>query len=194
MAWTQADRPFRLETPLGPDALLLVRWAGEERISAPFRFVAVAWSPRADIAAAELLLKPVTLRLKLPDGTDRTIHGVVSRLARGGIAAPGHTEYTLEIVPPHWVLSLDEGFALFQDRTAREVADALLEGIDHEWKLVRTLEPRPYCVRYRESRTAWTTRARRPSWCWGTTRPRRSRRGGWRRWSSIPGPTSCCRS
>jgi type VI secretion system secreted protein VgrG len=158
MAWTQADRPFRLETPLGPDALLLVRWAGEERISAPFRFVAVAWSPRADIEAAELLLKPVTLRLRLPSGQDRTIPGVVSRLVRGGIAAPGHTEYTLEIVPPHWVLSLDEGFALFQDRTVREVADALLQGIDHEWKLVRTLEPRPYCVRYRESR--WSCVAR----------------------------------
>ena len=158
MEWTQANRPFRLTTPLGADVMLLVRWTGEEHVSSFFRFTVVAFSTRGDIGASDLLLKPVSLKLALPGGGDRTIHGVVSRLARGGSAPAGYVAYELEIVPAHFVLALDEGFDIYQNKSARDVCDALLTGTPHEWKLTRTLEPRPYCFRYRESR--WTCVAR----------------------------------
>ena len=150
--WTQANRPFRLETPLGPDVLLLERWEGEERISAFYHYTVEAISTRGDITARELLLKQATLRLRLPDGSDRTIHGIISRVTRGGEAVAGVTSYQLEIVPPQWAFTLDRGFDLFQDQSAREVCKKLLEGPPHEWRLVRTLAPRPYTFRYRESR------------------------------------------
>jgi len=158
--WSQANRPFRLETPLGTDVLLLARWEGEERISSFYHFTVEAMSPRADIAAKELLLKPVTLRLRLPSGSDRTIHGIVRGLTRGGEAPPGYTSYRLEIVPPQWAATLDTGFDLFQDASARDVCTTLLEsgGAPFEWRLVRTLTPRPYIARYRESR--WNCVAR----------------------------------
>jgi type VI secretion system secreted protein VgrG len=158
MAWTQANRPYRLKTPLGDDTLLLVTWEGEEHVSAFFRYTVTAISTRGDISAKDLLLKKVSLQLRLSDGSDRTIHGVVSRLARGGTAPMGYVAYQIEIMPPHWVLSLDEGFDIFQNKSAREVADELLQGTPHEWKLTGTLAPRPYCFRYRESR--WNCIAR----------------------------------
>lgn len=154
MEWSQANRPFRLNTPLGTDVLLLVSWEGEEAISSLFRFTVIAWSKKTDIQPKDLLLKGVSLDLKLPDGSDRKICGVVSRFVRGGIVAEGHMSYLLEIVPPHWALTLDNSFDIFQNKTARDVCDDLLKGTPHEWKLVRTLDPRPYCFRYRESR--WT--------------------------------------
>lgn len=158
MAWTQANRPYRLKTPLGDDTLLLVTWEGEEHVSKFFHFTVTAISTRGDISAKDLLLKNVSLQLRLSNGTDRTIHGVVSRLTKGGTAPMGYVAYQLDIVPPHWVLSLDDGFDIFQNKSAREVADALLKGTAHEWKLTGTLAARPYCFRYRESR--WNCIAR----------------------------------
>ena len=153
-AWTQEGRPFLLTTPLGKDVLLLTRWEGEEYVSSLFRFSVTAISTRGDIAAKDLLLKKTSLDLVLPDKSKRTIHGIVSRFSRGGTAPRGYVAYELEIVPPHWALTLDEGFDLFQNKSARDVCIELLKGTPNEWKLSRTLEPRPYCFRYRESR--WT--------------------------------------
>jgi len=152
MAWSQDNRPFRLNTPLGKDVLLLTAWSGEEHVSSLFRFTVSAFSERGDIGAKDLLLKPVSLVLRLPDGAERTIYGVVSHLTRGGSAPTGTVGYQLEIVPPHWVLDLDDGFEIFQNLSARDVCDKLLAGTPHDWKLTRTLSPRPYCFRYRESR------------------------------------------
>ncbi len=158
MAYSQKNRPFRLTTPLGEDALLLVDWEGEEHVSSFFRFTVRAFSERRDISARDLLLKPATLTLRIEDGSDRKIHGIISRLVRGGSAPAGYVAYSIEIVPAHWALALDEGFEIAQNKSVRDVCDDLLKGTPHEWKLTRTLEPRPYIFRYRESR--WNCIAR----------------------------------
>ena len=158
MSYTQANRPFRLTTPLGEDTLLLTAFSGEEHVSTFFRFVVHAWSKTPAIQPRELLLKSVTLDMTLPDGSSRSVHGIVSRFALTGDARDGLAGYEIEIVPPHWALSLDEGYEIFQNKSARDVCGELLKGTPFEWKLVRTLEPRPYCFRYGESR--WRTVAR----------------------------------
>ena len=150
--WSQENRPFRIYTVLNPDTLLLNEFEGEEKLSRFYRYTARCISKRPDIEGSELLLKPVHLCMRLPDKTDRTIHGIVSRFSRGSAAPYGYTAYELEIVPQHWTLSLDTGFAIFQNKSARDVCDELLKGTAHDWKMLRTLEPRPYCFRYRESR------------------------------------------
>ena len=158
MSWSQANRPYRLKTPLGDDVLLLQNWEGAEALSTLFRYTVTAMSTRADIVAKDLLLKKVSLVLRLPDGTDRTIHGVVSRLRRAGMATVGLFAYELEIRPPQWVLDLDEGFAIFQNKSARDIVDVLMKGADYTWKLTRTVDERPATFRYRESR--WNCAAR----------------------------------
>ncbi|WP_373063240.1 type VI secretion system Vgr family protein [Gemmatimonas sp.] len=158
MAWSQANRPYRLNTALGTDVLLLREWRGEESLSTLFRYTVTAMSTRNDISAKELLLKKVSLLLRLPDGTDRTIHGVVSRIRRGGKAPVGLVAYELEIRPPQWVLDLDEGFEIFQNKSARDIVNALMTGVSTSWKLIRTIDERPATFRYRESR--WNCAAR----------------------------------
>jgi type VI secretion system secreted protein VgrG len=158
MNYTQAHRPFRLTTPLGEDIMLLTEFTGEEHVSTFFRFVIHAWSKKADIAPRDLLLKAISIAMVLPDGSARTVHGVVSRFSQTGDARDGLTGYEIEMVPPHWVLSLDEGYDIFQNKSARDVCGDLLKGTQFEWKMVRTLEPRPYCFRYGESR--WRVVAR----------------------------------
>lgn len=154
MEWSQANRPFRINTPLGSDVLLLESWEGEEAVSSLFHFTVRAWSRRYDIKPVELLLKDVSLDITLDDGSVRKICGVVSRFVRGGTVADEHMSYLLEIVPPHWTLTLDSGFDIFQKKSARDACDEVLSGTPYEWKLVRIPAPRPYCFRYRES--SWT--------------------------------------
>lgn len=156
--YTQADRPYKLMTPLGEDTLLLTDFVGEEHVSRLYRWTVRAWSKKETIAPRDLLLKAVSLSLALPGGKARTVHGVVSRFTQTGVAREGLVEYELEIVPPHWELTLDTGFDLFQNQSARDVCGEVLKGTSFEWKLVRTLEPRPYCFRYRESRWHFVSR------------------------------------
>jgi len=158
MSYTQANRPFRLTTPLGEDTLLLTAFSGEEHVSTFFRFMVHAWSKTPTIHPRDLLLKSVTVDMTLPDGSSRSVHGIVSRFALTGETRDGLAGYELEIVPPHWALSLDEGYEIFQNKSVRDVCGELLKGTPFEWKLVRTMEPRPYCFRYGESR--WRTVAR----------------------------------
>ncbi|MCC6244876.1 MAG: type VI secretion system tip protein VgrG [Gemmatimonadaceae bacterium] len=156
--WSQEGRPFRIYTPLGPDVLLLNTFQGEERISQLYRYTVSVISKRSDIEGKDLLLKPVWLALRLLDKSDRVVHGIVSRLSRGSKAPYGYTAYELDIVPQHWTLTLDTGFAIFQNKSVRDICSEMLKGLSFEWKMLRTLDPRPYCFRYRESR--WTVIAR----------------------------------
>jgi len=158
MTYSQANRPFKLTTPLGNDVLLLAEFTGEEQVASLYRWTVRAWSTKTSIAPSELLLKAVSLSLQLPEGGQRTVHGVVSRFAQTGGARDDLVEYELEIVPPHWVLTLEESFEIFQNKSVRDICGDLLKGTPFEWKLVRTLEPRPYCFRYRESRWACASR------------------------------------
>ena len=156
--WSQEHRPFRIYTPLGKDVLMLTAFKGEERISQLYKYTVSAISKRADIEPKELLLKPVRLALRLTEKSDRDVHGIVSRITRGSKAPYGYTAYEIDVVPQHWMLTLDTGFAIYQNKSAREVIDDVLKGTTHEWKMLRTLEPRPYCFRYRESRWNFVAR------------------------------------
>jgi hypothetical protein len=67
-AFTQAARPFRVITPLGPDVLLLENVEGEEGISRPFEFHLSMLSENDSISPTDLIRKPV----RWPAGTSAT--------------------------------------------------------------------------------------------------------------------------
>lgn len=193
MEWSQANRPFRLNTPLGRDVMLLASWEGEEAISSLFRFTVVAWSRRHDIQPKELLLKGVSLDLRLPSGADRKLHGVVSRFVRGEIVAEGHMSYLLEIVPPHWMLTLGSSFDIFQNKTARDVCDELLTGTPMNGNSYAPSIRAPIVfdtakvdgpvslawLSRRASGIASTIRPGKPNWSSAITRPRHRKPGAW---------------
>src|SRR5690606_11216738 len=98
--YTQDNRALRITTPLGPGVLLLERIQGEERISAPFRFVADLLSEDPNVAASALLGKSVTVEVDFAAET-RYINGIVSRFSQGDNGMR-FTRYRIEIVPELW--------------------------------------------------------------------------------------------
>ncbi len=57
--YTQAHRPIRVDTELGPDVLLLTGFRGVEGVAQPFRFSLDLVSTDAAIAAESLHRRPV---------------------------------------------------------------------------------------------------------------------------------------
>ncbi len=164
---TQDGRPFRLETPLGKDVLLLVRWHGEEHVSRLYQFTVEAWSMEPDIDVQELLLKPVSLICELPTaGATRTIGGIVTRFVNAGLTPYGYTAYHLDIVPPHWMLSVGRTFEIFQEKPVPEILDKVFDGFDVEKELNDSYEKRQYCFQYRETKFAFASRLMEQEGIW----------------------------
>src|SRR5262245_7316047 len=105
--YSQSSRPMAIRTPLGTDAFLLTRLAGTEAISEPFRFTLdlLAEQP-ADFG--KVLGQQATVTLALPNGSGRSIHGIVSRLIQADPVTaengPDLLHYRAELVPALWLL------------------------------------------------------------------------------------------
>jgi type VI secretion system secreted protein VgrG len=157
---SQTGRKFRVETALGPDALLLERFTGEESISTPYLFTLHMTSEDPAIDPEALLRKPATLAMELADGTERVVRGLIRRFVQldGGGAL---TNYVAELVPPLWFLSLGSDCRIFQRQTVPEILGTIFDehGItDYRFEVAGEVPEREYCVQYRESHLAFVSR------------------------------------
>ncbi|HEU4628433.1 MAG TPA: type VI secretion system tip protein TssI/VgrG [Gemmatimonadaceae bacterium] len=158
--YSQAGRKFRVETPLGPDELLLERFTGEEAISTPFLFTLHVVSENDAIDPAALLRKPVSVTLELPDGDPRVIHGLVRRVVQLDRSGP-LTNYRVEVVPWLWFLSLSSDCRIFQEMTATEIIEQVFKDLgmsDFKLQCIGSYAKRDYCVQYRESHLDFVSR------------------------------------
>ncbi|MEE9180467.1 MAG: type VI secretion system tip protein TssI/VgrG, partial [Vicinamibacteria bacterium] len=161
--YEQANRPFRVETALGPDVLLLDGFAGEEGVSTPFTFTLDLVSEDDAIDAGSLLRTPVTVTVQLADDQERIIHGLVSRFVQLGQSESGDlTSYRAEVVPWLWFLSLSSECKIFRNMSVLEIAEDvfLAQGYsDFELKwCVKSYPQREYCVQYRETHLNFVSR------------------------------------
>ena len=150
--YTQDNRPIRVDTTLGKDALLLLKVSGRESISSPFSYRLNMMSENRDIAGADLLRQPVTVTLETNDGA-RTLHGMVNRFAKTG-HDQGLTFYDVELVPWVWFLSLRRNVRIFQNLSPLDIVQKIFKDAgysDFEVRCNKTYSPREYCVQYRES-------------------------------------------
>jgi type VI secretion system secreted protein VgrG len=156
--YTQADRPLRIKTPLGPDVLLLERLQGEERISAPFRYVLNLLSEKQDIDPAALLGKAVTIEIDF-GGETRHINGIMSRVSQGD-RGMRLTRYYAEVVPTIWLTSLVRDNRIFQSKKVPDILTKVLDdqGVQHTLSLSGTYQPRNYCSQYGETNFAFISR------------------------------------
>jgi type VI secretion system secreted protein VgrG len=160
MPYTQTDRPMRVETVLGEDVLLLSGFSGTEGVSTPFGFDIELLSEDPAIAGEDLLRKPVVLTLVLPDGTDRRIHGLISRFVQLG-RSDDLTAYRARVVPWLWFLSLSRDCKIFQNMSVLEIIEAVFQSqgySDFQFKCVRPYPKREYCVQYRETHLDFISR------------------------------------
>lgn len=154
MPFTQAERPFRVKTPLGDDVLLLDSFQGEEGVSQPFRFVLQLLSENPALDLQGLLTKPVVLTIKLLREKERHIHGNIIRIAQLENTDDGLMAYEAEVVPWLWFLSLFADCRIFQSKNVQQIIEQVFSDRgfhDFRFDLQATPPTREYCVQYRET-------------------------------------------
>lgn len=149
--YTMADRPIKLTTPLGTDALLATGLSGHEGISTLFHFHVDCLSPRDKAVAFDKLLgEPVTVSLELPGKKQRYFHGICNRVSQGE-SDDTFTEYRLDVVPQLWLLTRRAQSRIFQHKSVPDILKEVLKGFPAEFQIQGTFEPRDFCVQYRET-------------------------------------------
>ena len=159
-SYTQVDRPLRIDTALGEDVLLLNALSGSEAMSQPYGFQVELLSVQPDIDAAAILRTPVLVTLRLPDGAERHIHGIVSRFAQLGMR-DDLVFYRAEIVPWLWFLTLSRESRIYQELTITDILEEVFKRTgysDYEFRLTRNYPQRVYCVQYRETHLSFVSR------------------------------------
>jgi len=160
MSYTQANRPLRVTTALGEDALLLARLSGVEGVSMPFAFRLELLSENAEVAAHDVLRTPAAVTLRLGDDSERVVHGLVRRFVQLG-QSEELTAYRAEIVPWLWFLSLSRESRIYQNLSVPEIVEQVFRDrgqADFELRLVKSYPPREYCVQYRETHLDFVSR------------------------------------
>jgi type VI secretion system secreted protein VgrG len=159
-AYTQANRPMRVDTGLGEDVLLLSGFNGHEGVSQLFGFQLDMYSLDAEIEPEKLLREPVTVSMNLPGDEKRLIHGLISRLTQLG-KQDDLMNYRAEIVPWLWFLRLARGSRIFQELSVPDILEKVFSDAgyrDFEFRLTRSYTPRLYCVQYRETHLDFVSR------------------------------------
>jgi type VI secretion system secreted protein VgrG len=161
--YTQARQPFAVTTPLGPDALLLERFAGVEEVSQLFRFeLDMLAESGTSIPFDQVLGQKITVTIQLADGSPRYFSGIVSRLSQGRhVWSPAGDEfirYRAEMVPALWLLSRRTQSRIFQQLSVPDILKQVLQGLDVSYQVRGHYEPRDFCVQYRETDFAFASR------------------------------------
>lgn len=126
---------------------------GVEGISRLFEFTISALSSRQVIQPQDLLGKSVTLSMARPGGNRRVVNGIVVSFSGGMLTRSNYRLVTLKVAPTLWLLDRTSDYKVFQDKTAVEIAEALLgeAGVSFEKKLQATYDKRDYCIQFGET-------------------------------------------
>jgi len=159
----QDGRMGVLNTALGADELVLVRFTGEEHVNDLFAFRVEALSESAEIDFDALVGTPAHVLLKTFENPDQPFHGIVTAAKFIGIGENGW-RYDLTLRPWFWLAGLRRNQRIFADMSVVDILDDLLSPYSHLGepavlkKLTKSYDPLEYTVQYRESDLAFATR------------------------------------
>jgi type VI secretion system secreted protein VgrG len=160
MTVVQTGSQLKVTTALGTDVLALRAFNGQERISDLFRFALDMESDDPALAFDSVVGQAATVTVALADGTERVFNGIIARFIQAG-SSSRRTVYHAELLPKLWLATLTTDCRIFQNLTAPEIVDALLDELgitDRRNALTATYTAREYCVQYRETAFAFVTR------------------------------------
>jgi type VI secretion system secreted protein VgrG len=153
MPLTQENRLIAIDTPLGPDVLLLRGFTGHEAMSRLFSFELDLLSTDPEIKFEEIIGQNVTIRLVVGNDKERYFNGVINRFMQTG-SDTGLANYRATMVPALWFLTRTADCRIFQNKKVPDIIQDVLKenGLtDVKTVLKATYEPRDYCVQYRET-------------------------------------------
>ncbi|HEY0712011.1 MAG TPA: type VI secretion system tip protein TssI/VgrG [Polyangia bacterium] len=147
------NRPAKVTSPLGPEALELRRMTGHEELGRASFFELELLSNDGTIPLNKVLGKPMTVSLEVGEGTKRHFHGLVSRFSHVG----NHGRYALyraTLRPWIWFLTRTANCRIFQKMTAPDVIKQVCKDhgfTDIEDALTGSYREWEYLVQYRET-------------------------------------------
>jgi type VI secretion system secreted protein VgrG len=153
-----ANRPLRIETPLGADALALLAVDGHEGVSELYSFrLRLAADRYTDVPFEKLLGQSVTVHIAASDLGARVIHGIVTQLERQ--QDDEELAYYLAVVEPQVKLAtLSYQCRTFQQLSTPDILKKVLHGIDLKMELSGSYLSRDYTTQYNESDFAFASR------------------------------------
>ena len=145
------ENPMTLKTSLG-EQLLFKSMDATEQLGHPFEFDIEAFADSGEITPEDLLGKPASVSVGLPQGTQRHFHGLVCAMGTEGVT-DRMFRYRLVLRPWLWLLTRRTDTRVFQDLSAQDILKKVFEPFspDYSFELTGTLPKYEYCVQYRET-------------------------------------------
>src|SRR3990167_4681735 len=153
MLFNHASRLAKINSPLGPDVLLLNEMGGGEELGRLFNYELQLTSLDANIDLNQLLGKPMSVGLQLADGGERHFHGIVARCSQN-IDKGQFASYQVTLRPWLWLLSRTSDCRIFQNLSIPQIIKQVFRDLgfsDFEDALSRPYREWEYCVQYRET-------------------------------------------
>lgn len=155
----QNSRLLTIKTPLaGRSELVLSEFQCSEGLSVLFDMRLGLVSRDPTIELKQMIGQAVTISLQpsgaIVGGSPRHFHGYVTQFSHTG-ADGGLATYSATVQPWLWMLSRRVDSRIFQDKSARDILDAVFSQYSalasYEFRAGRTLKPYSYCTQYRET-------------------------------------------
>ncbi|MGE3808094.1 MAG: type VI secretion system Vgr family protein, partial [Gemmataceae bacterium] len=152
------ESTLHLKTPLGEDALLLIRLQGAAELSRLFHYQLDVLAPlEQSVDFARLLGQPARATIDAAPLGKRHLHGIIKRLTEGR-SEKNYTAYRLELVPPQWLLTKNVRSRIFTQQSVPDIVRGVLARFSPQFMLTGTYRPRDYVVQYQESDFAFVSR------------------------------------
>ncbi len=153
---SQENRQAVIETPLGPDVLMLQHFSGSEGLSKDFCYSMTVLSEDAAIDGNALIGKRISITYHDEDDRKRHFNGFVSRFEYNQhVEEPVKAAaYTIEMVPWLWFLRHNSDCQIFQEMSAPDIIKQIFNELgynDFRNELTESYPTREYCVQYNES-------------------------------------------
>lgn len=155
MAYTQANRPAKIETTLATDKLLFKSISGVERFSRAFCYELTLLSTDGNINYKDIVGKEVTVTVESPfENVSRQFTGVINSFTQTSFSKD-ICQYTATMVPQLWFTSLTSDCRIFQNKPVKDILSTVIktEGqvTDYRDSASSSTATREYCVQYRET-------------------------------------------
>lgn len=154
--FSQSNRLGRLNTSLGQDVLVLLRFTGDDHLNDLFQYTVEALSTQANVNFDDLIGTHATVTIETQSRGPRLFDGIVTEAKWAGSGENGH-RYALTLRPWLWLASRRRNQRIFHNMSVVDILDQLF--VDYsalgdpivDNRLVNDYRPLEYTVQYRES-------------------------------------------